>query len=72
MSNMSYCRFENTANDLQDCIYAIQDNEINEMSEYEIRGAISLIELAKDLITNYEDNLLEGVRQSELYNNKNN
>lgn len=71
MANMSYCRFENTANDLQDCIYAIQDNEINELSNYEIRGAKDLLELAKDLINNYEDNLLEGIRQSEIYNNKN-
>ena len=71
MANMSYCRFENTANDLQDCIYAIQDNEINQLSSYEIRGAKDLLELAKDLINNYEDNLLEGIRQSEIYNNKN-
>ena len=65
MANMSYCRFENTANDLQDCIYAIQDNEINDMSTYEIRGAKDLIELARDFINNYEDALLVGIEQSE-------
>tara|TARA_R100001510_G_scaffold54398_1_gene57068 strand:- start:702 stop:920 length:219 start_codon:yes stop_codon:yes gene_type:complete len=65
MANMSYCRFENTANDLQDCIYAIQDNEINDMSTYEIRGAKDLLELARDLINNYEDALLVGIEQSE-------
>ena len=25
MTNMSYCRFENTASDLQDCFYAIEE-----------------------------------------------
>jgi len=25
MSNMSYCRFENTASDLQDCLDAVED-----------------------------------------------
>lgn len=25
MANMSYCRFENTATDLKDCINAVQD-----------------------------------------------
>lgn len=25
MANMSYCRFENTRNDLQDCVRALED-----------------------------------------------
>jgi hypothetical protein len=25
MSNMSYCRFENTSGDLKDCIYAVEE-----------------------------------------------
>ena len=27
MANMSYCRFENTHNDLTDCVYAIAEAE---------------------------------------------
>ena len=27
MSNMSYCRFENTSRDLMDCVDAIENNE---------------------------------------------
>ena len=27
MGNMSYCRFENTARDLADCVRAIQNGE---------------------------------------------
>lgn len=34
MSNMSYCRFQNTSNDLQDCIDAL-DNYIEDMLEDE-------------------------------------
>ena len=35
---MSYCRFENTARDLEDCIEAIENGEINELNEYEIEA----------------------------------
>lgn len=34
MSNMSYCRFQNTSKDLQDCIDAL-DNYIEDMLEDE-------------------------------------
>jgi hypothetical protein len=27
MSNMSYCRFQNTSIDLQDCLYAMEEEE---------------------------------------------
>ena len=32
---MSYCRFENTARDLQDCVNAIDRSETDELNEYE-------------------------------------
>ena len=32
--NMSYCRFENTANNLRDCIEALHDDEMPSMTEY--------------------------------------
>ena len=38
MPNMSYCRFENTVNDMRDCINAIEDGECDELSSYEIRA----------------------------------
>ena len=38
MPNMSYCRFENTARALRDCVNAIQDNEVNNLSTYEVNG----------------------------------
>lgn len=63
MPNMSYCRFENTAMDLQECINAIYDKEINNLSNSEIRGAKDLLESAK-LLVELEDELLEGIDKS--------
>ena len=40
---MSYCRFENTARALEDCVIAIQNNEVNEyMSVHEVNGLAEL------------------------------
>ena len=50
MSNMSYCRFENTARDLQDCLEAIENNEMTEMSEYEVTGLESLLETCREIV----------------------
>lgn len=33
MSNMSYCRFENTYKDLQDCYEHLDDDDLNETEE---------------------------------------
>ncbi len=45
MSNMSYCRFQNTLRDLQDCLDALCDIEgnLSELSKEEARAADSLI-----------------------------
>tara|TARA_B100000497_G_scaffold74299_1_gene83263 strand:- start:1916 stop:2128 length:213 start_codon:yes stop_codon:yes gene_type:complete len=50
MPNMSYCRFENTARALKDCINAIQDNEVNDLSTYEVDGLAELQLLAMDIV----------------------
>jgi len=47
---MSYCRFENTASALQDCVYAIEEREVYEFSRYELRGFKLLIELAQEIV----------------------
>jgi len=48
---MSYCRFENTAKALRDCVYAIQDNEVNNLSTYEVNGLAELQLLAMDIVS---------------------
>jgi hypothetical protein len=49
MANMSYCRMENTARDLQDCVNAIEEGEYTpgEMSASEMRGLREIVELAE-------------------------
>lgn len=66
MANMSYCRFENTSKDLQDCIDAVETmlnnsgkNEYDEsLSTSEKRYFEEMIEQC-DLFSNYANTLLE-------------
>tara|TARA_R110002073_G_scaffold325110_1_gene503763 strand:- start:112 stop:330 length:219 start_codon:yes stop_codon:yes gene_type:complete len=55
MSNMSYCRFQNTRLDLQDCIDAINGGEINDLSRDEQQAFIDLIMKCKEVAENFED-----------------
>jgi len=48
MSNMSYCRFENTAADLDDCVNN-WDN-IDEDNQYEVSGKDRIIALARQIV----------------------
>ena len=50
MGNMSYCRFENTAQDLQDCVRAIENGDVYDFSSYELNGFKNLIRLAEELV----------------------
>ena len=61
---MSYCRFENTANDLQDCVYALNDNEVEDLSSYEVRGLRDLLYFAKDIVE-MEDYIEEIIAKSK-------
>tara|TARA_B100001287_G_scaffold119509_1_gene100669 strand:- start:1728 stop:1919 length:192 start_codon:yes stop_codon:yes gene_type:complete len=54
MGNMSYCRFENTARDLQDCVSAINRGEIVELNEYEVEGLRNILELCKEILEDQE------------------
>ena len=64
MSNMSYCRFENTSNDLEDCIEAIENEEINDLGVFEVQGLKRLLEQAK-IILRYRNEIEEGIEQSK-------
>ena len=59
MANMSYCRFENTANDIDDCIDALDENDWdlekmkeNASSKHESRAIDRFIELCKTVAEN--------------------
>ena len=58
MGNMSYCRFENTASDLRDCLDAIQRGEANDLSNFEISGLTNIMDMAHELIE-IEDDIIE-------------
>ncbi len=54
MSNMSYCRFENTSVDLDDCYNALEEmygeEDFEKLSDYERFAAIRLINTCKDIV----------------------
>jgi len=61
MSNMSYCRFQNTLSDLVDCADNI--NDIEEMSEEELKARKQLIRLCMEIAYEFSsefDNEEEG------------
>lgn len=53
MSNMSYCRFENTLLDLQDCADALDSEGTAKLSDSEKRAANALIKLCKRIANDY-------------------
>lgn len=52
MGNMSYCRFENTLRDLQDCYSAMRDGL--ELSDSEQRSFIRMVNLCREITDMYE------------------
>ena len=61
MGNMSYCRFENTAYDLRDCLDAIQNRETEDLSTYEVEGLEKILNLAHKIVeeTEFIENILK-------------
>ena len=54
MTNMSYCRFRNTARDLNDCVENIHDEAL---SEEEKRARIRLIKMCREIVEETEGEL---------------
>ena len=52
MSNMSYCRFENTTSDMEDCLEQINNRKLNDLNDYELSSLESFLSLAKQIIEN--------------------
>jgi TfoX/Sxy family transcriptional regulator of competence genes len=55
MGNMSYCRFENTYEDLQDCYDALGEKSLDELSETEKKYAKKLIKMCRDIADDFLD-----------------
>ena len=54
MSNMSYCRFENTLEDLRDC-WEHWDDLDGDSSEDEIHAQAIMLKLCRRIVDNYEE-----------------
>lgn len=55
MSNMSYCRHENTAGDLADVVEQWEDFIPEDSNDYERAGRARIVELAREIV-NIVDN----------------
>ena len=64
MSNMSYCRFENTTSDMEDCVEQLREKTLDDLNEYEIASLGSFLSLAKEIVDN-EDYIEEIIENGE-------
>lgn len=59
MGSMSYCRFENTYSDLQECYDDLTRDgvrgKMENSSEYEKPNVIGVIDLCKQIVDEFED-----------------
>ena len=55
MSNMSYCRFENTMDDLRDCLNHIHRKAEN---DYDENARIQMIGLFKEIMEDYDGDVV--------------
>ena len=56
---MSYCRFENTAQDLEDCLEHFGED----LSGDEFKARNKIIEMAREIIDIYDDYKFEEVKE---------
>ena len=68
MSNMSYCRFQNTLQDLRDCYEEMRGGNIeNNLCKRESRSFAEIVELCRGITEMYEDSeydeLIENTRE---------
>lgn len=47
---MSYCRFENTYGDLKDCVEALEENKLEDLSDRERKFAERMKDLCKEYL----------------------
>jgi hypothetical protein len=54
MTNMSYCWFQNTYHDLAECGEALEENVINNLHGDELRCAVKMIQMCRDIAEQFE------------------
>tara|TARA_R110002012_G_scaffold48728_1_gene126594 strand:+ start:365 stop:556 length:192 start_codon:yes stop_codon:yes gene_type:complete len=61
---MSYCRFENTTSDMEDCVEQLREKTLDDLNEYEIASLGNFLSLAKEIVDN-EDYIEEIIEKGE-------
>ena len=61
---MSYCRFENTTRDMQDCLNAIEDGDTRDLSRYEATALRHFLVLAEEILE-YEPDIKAILKEYE-------
>ena len=68
MGNMSYCRFENTLADMEDCLNALENGlDAEELSGYEVSALRNFAEIAYQ-IARFESNIYNAIEEFEEIN----
>ena len=68
MGNMSYCRFENTLADMEDCLNALENGlDAEELSDYEISALRNFADTARQ-IARFESNIYNVIEEFEEIN----
>ena len=62
---MSYCRFQNTYRDLQDCLHALNENGPETLSDDELVSARMMMQLC-DSIQSFYDEVLDEVENRKV------
>ena len=65
MANMSYCRFENTARDLRDCLQAIENGELDDLSSYERDGLEQLLSDCEEMF-HMKEEIEEAINENKI------
>lgn len=72
MANMSYCRFENTSSDLEECVDALESTNpveyFEDKTNYERRAFLELLDLANrfvDEFQHYEDDIRQLIKNKK-------
>lgn len=67
MGNMSYCRFQNTLGDLEDCFEALNSGNAfsRDMMDDERKARDKLISLCRDIYLEFSDEVIDENEEEE-------
>jgi len=66
MANMSYCRFENTYQDLKDCLKSLNQNDLEDLSNSEREFAIKLVKMCSFISQDFLEDVLYYVEINQV------